>query len=1457
MSCPIELPLQTDDGCKACPKNTTYDSVANECKKCDGTVQATVQGNVCTKCGPGERYTPPDEKCGTYETKGNQRYIATPTMTTMAACKADCDKDKGCHGYSWKANTPLFEEKFKGRCAGTGDGLNEHLAIPFRYVRIRASDWMNFSQVTVRDKAGNNLSKKKPCTSDGAYGNRGNNKCWVALDGNEKVRKYTSGKPSSTHGNFVSKTSNRSYWQVDLGNDAKKMASVTIHNRGDDCCKDRLGNATMELLDEEKNVIGTKRLTKANEQTHHLFDFDIKTIPKELSHDDKLETCNSQCKKVEGAKGFIMYQGHENPTPTKCSKITDRDECLASKDSSGRCRFAKPRVVRVSTPGGKSSYYAFKSKEQAEERCRQDGLRLCSKAEIEKQSICAWGWTSDAGMGFPMQYKTRGCGSKGWNSKKGGKAAAHCCGIQPTFSNGKVCASKAYIDSKTKARKVRIKSSAANLTFSQVSVVDKDGRNLAAQYLKVDPATKPTHILGTNFKHLKGETEYSCRSACWGKGYKYSSFATNSAGCRCSNGLHKAHAYKYGTGIFERVDRKVSCTSNGGPRYVRIIADEWMNFSQVTVKDADGNNISEGKKCTSDGLYANKSWFGCDVALDGNQKVRSHKDRHRRIYHSKTHNKSYWQVDLGDDDGKKMASVTIHNRGDCCKGRLGRATLQVLNENGEVIGSKRLVGNVNEQTHNLYEIFPNGCHMALDGFGDKARFINWFAPDDMGKGYCKPFPNDWHCRNNRKRSKHVMCTKNVRSEQQCKEKCDANSLCRGYSYDARRDWCLECDETNSYYIRNKTNSSWTSKPNLKNVGNYHNSFTFAFNNECDGPEHLKYEGGNKKPKNPGSYQQKSDNCYKKCIKAGTYGGFIVRSDGRCWCEKDPSKNCKRYGGKTYNRFDMPAKNKTWEVDLGGDVDVNAVKIVNTASTDYRSLRSATVEVLDKNNKVMATKALRDIISSEVDMVYIPMDISPKDRNAEHLDTTDPSKKPVTSHGACFCSTQDASTCSKTDTTFAKFGPRRYDFLASLPEGTTGECVRAKKGDALENTFSTAWVTQERKVCGSGCAKASVRLSAVYDEKNQAYTDVCPPGTTLKNKKCKANPALSDMTKEECREAHGVIRKTVKNSSLPPMACSVVTHEKMIDEKGYCNDKTLRRGAYMKGRTLEQCAETCKNQDYDNFIHKANACHCGYTAEKRQCKNWRSNTQYQSYRFACTNTLREVEDNSLPKGCVYDTTEGRKELVWNTPYGRTEKSEHFSGAGGKGHRVVRDWGNLGRITILPSFETVRKGECHDTEVLMFEGQHKEPKNKGHTNDDMLYNCAKACDPDKNKDKIFNVRGKKVEGRSFKGFIVYPELGSNPNAKGRCFCETGDSKTCRVANNPYVRFDYTYDDFCCKDGPNGKAYTFSKASAKDTANFQKADYAPWGEVEAERFCMSWGKNRGKDPADVFSKGACTSA
>ena len=95
---------------------------------------------------------------------------------------------------------------------------------------------MNFSQVTAKDRRGNNLSRGKPCASDGAYLYRMSNACEVALDGNERVRTYTggtSGEPpvGKTHGNFHSASNNNSFWEVDLEQDGSAVDTITIHNR--------------------------------------------------------------------------------------------------------------------------------------------------------------------------------------------------------------------------------------------------------------------------------------------------------------------------------------------------------------------------------------------------------------------------------------------------------------------------------------------------------------------------------------------------------------------------------------------------------------------------------------------------------------------------------------------------------------------------------------------------------------------------------------------------------------------------------------------------------------------------------------------------------------------------------------------------------------------------------------------------------------------------------------------------------------------------------------------------------------------------------------------------------------------------------------------------------------------------------------------------------------------------
>jgi len=61
------------------------------------------------------------------------------------------------------------------------------------------------------------------------------------------------------------------------------------------------------------------------------------------------------------------------------------------------------------------------------------------------------------------------------------------------------------------------------------------------------------------------------------------------------------------------------------------------------------------------------------------------------------------------------------------------------------------------------------------------------------------------------------------------------------------------------------------------------------------------------------------------------------------------------------------------------------------------------------------------------------------------------------------------------------------------------------------------------------------------------------------------------------------------------------------------------------------------------------------------------------------------------------------------------------------------------------------------------------------------------------------------------------------------------------------------FCCTEGPGGKAYTFHKNGPKATANFNKAKYAN-NAAGAQKFCLSWGKNKGKKAGQVFSAGRC---
>ena len=126
---------------------------------------------------------------------------------------------------------------------------------------------MNFSQVTAKDRRGNNLSRGKPvrlgrCVPEQAKQRvRG---CLGRPREGPHVHGGTSGTPSATHGNFHSVSQN-SYWEVDLEEDGSAVDTITIHNR--DAVQSRLAGATMTFLDDNRDVMATKKLSGANEQT--------------------------------------------------------------------------------------------------------------------------------------------------------------------------------------------------------------------------------------------------------------------------------------------------------------------------------------------------------------------------------------------------------------------------------------------------------------------------------------------------------------------------------------------------------------------------------------------------------------------------------------------------------------------------------------------------------------------------------------------------------------------------------------------------------------------------------------------------------------------------------------------------------------------------------------------------------------------------------------------------------------------------------------------------------------------------------------------------------------------------------------------------------------------------------------------------------------------------------------
>jgi hypothetical protein len=112
-------------------------------------------------------------------------------------------------------------------------------------------------------------------------------------------------------------------------------------------------------------------------------------------------------------------------------------------------------------------------------------------------------------------------------------------------------------------------------------------------------------------------------------------------------------------------------------RFVRIDGGgDYLQLSQVVVKDLKGDNVAKGKNVSSSGV----GWDGREAnAVDGVESSRGHP----RQYHSNGGN-AFFEIDLGALT--EISTIVVYNRADCCQGRLASGyKVKLLNANRNVV----------------------------------------------------------------------------------------------------------------------------------------------------------------------------------------------------------------------------------------------------------------------------------------------------------------------------------------------------------------------------------------------------------------------------------------------------------------------------------------------------------------------------------------------------------------------------------------------------------------------------------------------------------------------------------------------------------------------------------------------------------------------------------------------------
>ena len=115
---------------------------------------------------------------------------------------------------------------------------------------------------------------------------------------------------------------------------------------------------------------------------------------------------------------------------------------------------------------------------------------------------------------------------------------------------------------------------------------------------------------------------------------------------------------------------------------------DWLNFSQVSVFDEKGANISQGKQATASSTWS--TWNGPEKAVNGKTSDKWN-IVHSGLLEGKNDPNPWWQVDLGNPS--IVSRVVVENRKDGWTNRLIKYDLVLLNQQREVINRYPLTAN--------------------------------------------------------------------------------------------------------------------------------------------------------------------------------------------------------------------------------------------------------------------------------------------------------------------------------------------------------------------------------------------------------------------------------------------------------------------------------------------------------------------------------------------------------------------------------------------------------------------------------------------------------------------------------------------------------------------------------------------------------------------------------------------